>query len=94
MSKNRWDFIQTSYLDYQFDWSNWLADGEIIVEATCGVSPVGLTVAKVEFTDMMVSVWVTGGDVRKTYVITCSITTSVSRKDSRSIELYVKERRP
>jgi hypothetical protein len=76
-------------LDYRFDWSDWLAEGEtistrqVVVDGTATVDPV---------TDdgSTVTAWVSDaeGPVR----LTCRITTNQGRTDDRSIRLIVSDR--
>lgn len=78
-------------LDYVFDWSAWLTEGETISEATVLASPAGLTVAPpgspTVVTGTTVTVWLTGGVVGARYDVTCRVTTSAGRVDDRSIRI-------
>lgn len=83
-------------LDYEVDWSAWLAAGESIqgtpvVTADTGldVNPAGkstnVAAGKVTF-------WLGGGSNNKAYTVTCQITTSQGRTDQRSFQLVVSDR--
>lgn len=78
-------------LDYEFDWSTWLASGETISSATVTV-PSGMTLdSQVDAADS-VTAWLTGGTAGNTYIVTCQITTSQLRTDERSITIEVVNR--
>jgi hypothetical protein len=80
-------------LDYPFDWSDWLTEGDTIesalVTAETGVTIEG-TPAVVDGTKVVP--YISGGTVGSTYDVTCHITTVDGREDDRSITLVVKER--
>lgn len=79
-------------LDYPFDWSAWLDDGETIVshdvEVETGDAVLDSTVA----TTTAVVAWVSGGTVNTYAQVRCRITTSEGRTDDRTITLSVRER--
>lgn len=78
-------------LDYQWDWSEWLAVGETIASAVITV-PVGLTLDSQDDADTTITAWLSGGTVDEGYQVTCSITTNDGRTDDRSIYLICRER--
>lgn len=78
-------------LDYQFDWSAWLADSETITQQTV-IAGSGLTVDSSSISNGVVTAWLSGGAVGKDYAVTCQITTSQGRTDARSILIKVRER--
>ena len=78
-------------LDYQWDWSAWLAEGETIVEHAVTVST-GLTLASTTATDSAVTAWISGGTADRVATATCQITTSSGRVDERSIHLDIQTR--
>lgn len=78
-------------LDYGFDWSDWLADGETITDSTWSVSA-GLTKDSDSFNDTATTIWLSGGTAGSSYTITNHITTSAGREDDRSHVLKVKDR--
>lgn len=78
-------------LDYIFDWSDWLATGEIITSATITV-PTGLTKASQTTTTTEVIAWISGGVVTTTYRVECKITTNSNRTDVRAINIRVADR--
>lgn len=78
-------------LDYQWDWSDWLAVGEVITSAV--VAPdTGIVLDSQSNTNTSVTAWISGGTVDEGYRVVCSIVTSESREDDRSIYLICRER--
>jgi len=80
-------------LDYGFDWATngWLASGETITLSEWVVDT-GLTKSDERNVSGVTSVMVAGGELNKVYKLTNTITTSDSRKDSRTIKLTCKQR--
>ncbi len=82
-------------LDYQVDWSAWLADGEtltpeITVSDGITLNPNGKTTT-VE-NGRKATFWLAGGTAGEVYSIGFRITTSAGRVDERTIKLPVLER--
>lgn len=77
-------------LDYAFDFTAWLAAGETI--ATAGITvPNGITLSTpASINGGVVVFWLSGGTSMQSYLITCLISTSAGRTDSRSFTLSVK----
>ena len=81
-------------LDYEFDWSKELRDGDTLAEATVTASA-GLTVATdppVTWTTTAVTYWLSGGVVGQSYPVTCHIVTTAGREDDRTVTVTVRER--
>jgi hypothetical protein len=78
-------------LDYQWDWSEWLAEGETITDAVITV-PDGITLDEQIDADTTVTAWLIGGTDEEGYKLTCHIETSAGREDDRSIYINVRER--
>lgn len=78
-------------LDYVFDWTGWLADGETIQSRTV-TAEAGITKDSDSHADGVVTVWLSGGTVETTYRVECKVTTSAGRTDERSIFVRVRER--
>jgi hypothetical protein len=78
-------------LDYQWDWSDWLAEGETITNIVI-IVPDGITLDEQSDTDTTVTVWLIGGTDGEGYKLTCHITTSAAREDDRSIYINCRER--
>jgi len=77
-------------LDYKFDWSDWLADGETVSTRTVTVET-GLAKDSDSITDTGTSVTVglSGGTAGNEYDVACLIATSSSRTVKRSITVRV-----
>lgn len=78
-------------LDFQFDWTAWLADGETITDHTITV-PSGITNDSSSVASGVVTVWLSGGTAQTDYRVECLITTSAGRTDERSMTVRVNER--
>lgn len=81
-------------LDYQWDWSSWLAVGETIASFTI-TAPAGITVQSSSNTTTTVTVWLTGGSPQTNYDIHCTIVTNATpqaRTDIRTITIIVGNR--
>ena len=79
-------------LDYGFDWSTWLAiHGDTITASTWTV-PAGISEGANQRDGTSVKIWLSGGTVGESYVISCEIVTSDDRTDERSLTIMVEER--
>ncbi|USC17024.1 hypothetical protein [Rhodococcus sp. 11-3] len=78
-------------LDYHFDWSAWLSDGETISSSTFE-STAGITIDSNTTTATVATVWLSGGIRGRLYEITNHIVTNQGREDDRSITIRVKDR--
>ena len=78
-------------LDYEFDWSAWLASGETITSHTITVAG-GVTLDSSTASTTAVVAWISGGTTPSRSTVACRITTSESRTDERTITLVVKDR--
>ena len=78
-------------LDFAWDWSQWLEDGETISSYAVTV-PSGITKDSDSNTDTTVTAFLSGGTADTGYAIVCQITTSAGRTDDRSIYINVRER--
>jgi len=90
---HEFDHAPLASLDYGFDWasSGWLASGETIATSTWTVeSP--LVASLEQIAGGITSLFVTGGVAGNIYKITNTITTSLTRTDSRTIKLSCKQR--
>lgn len=78
-------------LDFNWDWSAWLGEGETITDKT--VTPdAGLTVDSSSTAGKVVVAWISGGTSGATYVVACTITTSAGRAETRRIQISVQMR--
>lgn len=78
-------------LDYGFDWSNHLADDDTIVAVTFQTSNAELGVLSTNFTDTNAYVWLYGGVVEQTYLVTMHITTDKGRQHERTFAVQCGE---
>lgn len=78
-------------LDYSWDWSQWLEDGETIASYEVTV-PSGLTLDDSDQQDGIVTAWLSGGTAGSGYAVVCHVVTSIGREDDRSISIRVTER--
>lgn len=79
-------------LDYAFDWSQWLGTDTISTSAWTVESPLAIVPASETFDATSTRVFVTGGDLNASYVLSNRITTNGSRTDDRSIQITVRSR--
>ncbi len=77
-------------LDYEWDWSSWLA-GDTIASFTVTV-PTGLTLDSSSATASAVTAWLSGGEDAASYPVTCHVVTAAGREDDRTITVFVQER--
>lgn len=78
-------------LDWRWDWSEWLADGEVIIASTMTVSA-GLVMDSNSFSATSTTVWLSGGTAGQPYSVANRITTSAGRIDERTITIRVTNR--
>ena len=79
----------SAVLDYQFDWSEWLAEDETIQTATITISPsvaeTGLTAGTPAINSGVVTVWLSKGVDTVSYMVACKIVTNANRVDERTM---------
>jgi hypothetical protein len=78
-------------LDFEWDWTAWLAAGETILDASATAAS-GLTVDSSTISDARVSAWISGGTAGQSYPVKCQVITSAGRTDARSITIAVMDR--
>ena len=77
-------------LDFAWDWSAWLAQGETISTYLFTVASGDVEVDADEEAGGVVTAWLTGGTTRS--VVSCHIVTSAGREDDRSRTITIRER--
>ena len=77
-------------LDYKVNWAAWLGIDTIINSSWS--APEGINVDSNEFDADETVVWVSGGTVGTSYVLTNHITTLGGRQDDRSIKIKIKQK--
>ncbi len=82
-------------LDYAWDWSDWLQDGETIDSHSIVEDPllgVNVETSAPSLDNKKIVAWVSGGEVNTAVSLTCHIVSSANREDDRTIDLWVAER--
>jgi hypothetical protein len=77
-------------LDYVFDWTRWLQEGETINDSTFSATA-GITIDSHTHATTYATVWLSGG-AQRAYSVSNTITTTQGRTDKRTITIKVKER--
>lgn len=77
-------------LDYQFDWSERLEDGETISTSTFIVAAGTITLGATSFAGGLTTVWLSGGTLGESCTITNRITTSGGRTYDESAKLRIR----
>ncbi len=87
-----WAHDPDARLDYTWDWTAWLTEGETITSAE--ILPTdGLATDDTGHDDTTVTTWVTTSlEAGKSGGVTCRITTSAGRIDDRTITLQIADR--
>lgn len=77
-----------AYLDYAFDWGDWLADGDAIASSTwSSVGDLVLSLAAVN--GAVTSVWIEGGQPNTRYVVSNTVVSTSGRRDRRTFALLI-----
>lgn len=79
-------------LDYPFDWSLWLNFVGDTIASVIWVLDASLTKVSSSFTGLTATIFVSGGVVGTTVMLTCRITTAGGRTEDRSILLKIVSR--
>lgn len=75
--------------DYQVDWTAWLAGDSISSYTVTAQS--GLTKDSDSRSGAVVTVWLSGGMLGRTYLVTVRVVTSGGRTDERSFNIIVRQ---
>lgn len=78
-------------LDYTWDWSQYLQEGETISSSSI-IVPSGLTLSSSSSTTTKAVAWLAGGTLNEVYKVVNRITTSLGRTDDRMIKVRIQER--
>ncbi len=78
-------------LDYAFDWSAWLADGETIATHDASIEAGDAVIDSTSQTTDTVVVWLSGGTLDTNVELRCRVTTSEGRIDDRTIVVLIRE---
>lgn len=79
-------------LDYEINWSTWLADGETITAQAVTCEDDDITISSVTQSGGVVRFRVAGGTAGSSYLVTCQITTSAGQTDHRTLQIPVRDR--
>lgn len=77
-------------LDYQFDWTNRLEDGETIATSTMLVASGSVTLDSDDKSGAITTAWLSGGTVDDVCVITNRVTTSANRTYEESAKIRIR----
>lgn len=91
MAQEDWLKDPDAVLDWRWDWSQWLADGEQIVTSVMTASP-GIVIQDQDHSLGSTTVWLAGGAAGQPYLVSNRITTNQNRTDERSITIRVTNR--
>ena len=78
-------------LDYTFDWSDWLAEGETILTHEAVIEDGDAVIDSTSQTASIVVVWLSGGTLGTNTHIRCRVTTTDGRIDDRTIVVLIRE---
>jgi hypothetical protein len=78
-------------LDYAFDWSSWLAEGETILTHQATVEAGDAVIDSTSQTLDTVVVWLSGGTIDTNVELRCRVTTDDGRTDDRTIVVLIRE---
>lgn len=78
-------------LDYDADFARWLPDADTIASATAQITGGTATIDAVEPTNTTVRVWVSGGAIGETNLITIRATTVAGRVKETALRIKIKE---
>lgn len=84
----------TARLDFDFNWSDWLAPDEAITSHPITITPndAGLVLDATEEGDGRVKAWLEGGTLGTEYAIACQVETDQGRIDTRTLTVLVRNR--
>jgi hypothetical protein len=91
MANNQYTKDPSAVLDWDFDWTDWLAAAETITDHTI-TADTGITVDSSTEDAGKVTVWLSGGTAGINYKVACLITTTEGRTDERTIWIKVVDR--
>jgi len=80
----------SSILDYEWDWVAWLGIDTIAEISLVGTE--GLAINSFLLSEGKITVWISGGTIKHTGMVTCTIVTTGGRTDSRSALFYIDDK--
>lgn len=78
-------------LDYAFDWSSWLLEGETILTHSASIESGDAVIDSTSQTTDTVVVWLSGGTLGTNVELRCRVTTTDGRVDDRTIVILIRE---
>jgi hypothetical protein len=81
-----------AHLDYERDWTPWLAADEDTIVTSTWIVPAGMTMTSESHTTTTATVWLSGGTVGESYTVVNRITTAAGRIDDRSWQFVIRDR--
>lgn len=78
-------------LDYEWNWENWIGT-DTIESVTVSIENGPGTITDVSFTLNKVTVWISGGAVNQSSVVSCKITTTQGRTKKESANFIFKDK--
>lgn len=90
MSINRFDKAPGDVLDYDFDFTRWLAPGDRITAASASLSGGTPAVDTTTFSDAVVRVWISGGADGDASVLSVVATTYQGRTKTATARIQVR----
>ena len=79
---------QSDLQDYTVDWSDWLANGDVIV-ASEFTTPADIEITQTSFTGTTATLWVTGGEPHWMYPIVNRVVTQGGRCGNRTLRFII-----
>lgn len=80
-------------LDYPLQWDEWLPTGDSIVASTWACDDPALVLEDSEIAGTITVIWISGGVLGQTYIVTNRITTfDGPRIDDRSLKIKIRSR--
>jgi hypothetical protein len=76
-------------LDYVVDWTAWLTPISDTISAVQWTVATGLTMTAQINSSKTATIWLSGGTVNKTYLVTCRITTTGGRREDQSFNIFI-----
>jgi len=81
----------SAVIDYAVDWTDWMAAGDTLSSVVWTV-PSGITKDSSTEDGAKCIIWLSGGTAGQNYTLTCAITTTQGRKESRQIVIKVRQK--
>lgn len=78
-------------LDYDFEYTDFLKGVDAVESAVFAVEPAGMTLSGEVTEPTFTKVWASGGELGKSYKISCTITTAHGRVKQDEIKVRIKE---